>query len=223
VQHISSVTINVLHENERLAKTTQPLCLNTEQRRAKRIFDVCLAVTVLLVTLPITLLIAIAMKLESEGPLISKHQRVGENGRLFSLYKFRTTLAKREDLRAALNANDTAGRVDDRFLTGVGRILRASYLDELPQLFNVVMGDLSFVGPRPELPWLAERYESWQRQRLIVPQGIMGWQQLHGRGARAQASHRSVELDLHYIQNYSLLFDLHIMLLTLKQLFNGAA
>ena len=98
-------------------------------------------------------------------------------------------------------------------MTRVGRFLRRTSLDELPQLWNVLRGEMSLVGPRPELPWVVERYESWQRQRLAVLPGITGWWQVSGRGELPL--HENVEYDLYYIQNYSPLLDLTILLRTL--------
>jgi lipopolysaccharide/colanic/teichoic acid biosynthesis glycosyltransferase len=100
----------------------------------------------------------------------------------------------------------------DPRVTGVGRWLRRTSLDELPQLVNVLAGDMSLVGPRPELPALVDRYQPWQRQRFAVPQGITGWWQVHGRSARPM--HLSTEDDVYYVKNYSLALDLQILLKT---------
>ncbi len=98
---------------------------------------------------------------------------------------------------------------DDPRVTRVGRFVRRISLDELPQLFNVLKGDMSLVGPRPEMPWLVEEYDLWQRKRFAVPQGITGWWQVNGRSDKPM--HLHTEEDLYYVQNYSLLLDLHIL------------
>jgi lipopolysaccharide/colanic/teichoic acid biosynthesis glycosyltransferase len=104
-------------------------------------------------------------------------------------------------------------------VTRLGRILRKTSLDELPQLFNVVKGDMSLVGPRPELPWLVERYDPWRRQRFSVPQGITGWWQVNGRSDKPM--HLHTEDDLYYIQNYSLWLDLRILWMTVGVVLKG--
>jgi lipopolysaccharide/colanic/teichoic acid biosynthesis glycosyltransferase len=104
-------------------------------------------------------------------------------------------------------------------VTRIGRFLRRSSLDEIPQLFNVLIGDMSVVGPRPELPYLVEMYEPWQRQRFSVPQGITGWWQVNGRSD--QPMHLNTEDDLYYIQNYSILLDLIILVRTVFTIFRG--
>jgi len=118
-----------------------------------------------------------------------------------------------EVIRTTEDGDITFKRRDDPRITRVGRFMRRTSLDELPQLFNVLMGDMSLVGPRPELPWLVERYEPWQRKRFAVPQGITGWWQVNGRSDKPM--HLSTEDDLYYIQNYSILLDIIILWKTL--------
>jgi len=108
---------------------------------------------------------------------------------------------------------------DDPRITPIGAILRRRSLDELPQLINVIKGEMSLVGPRPELPYLVERYEPWQRARFAVPQGMTGWWQIHGRSDKPM--HLNTEEDLYYVQNYSLLLDIYILIKTFAVVWSG--
>ncbi len=188
-------------------------------RLVKRAFDILVTGLLLLVSLPLSLLIAALIKFGSPGPIFYSAQRIGENGRVFNMHKFRTMVADADqrEMELFVQANGTIGfnkRPDDPRVTPIGKFLRRSSLDELPQLFNVLKGEMSLVGPRPELPWLVERYEPWQHQRFAVPQGMTGWWQVKNRGQQ-QAYDIRVEDDLFYIHNYSFLLDLRILGLTL--------
>jgi exopolysaccharide biosynthesis polyprenyl glycosylphosphotransferase len=192
--------------------------LDPFQRAVKRALDLMLACVALLISLPIMALVALGIKLDSPGPVLFKQQRVGENGRLFWMYKFRSMV---EDADAhvgdVIKTNEDGAllykRQDDPRVTRIGRIIRRLSLDELPQFFNVLKGEMSLVGPRPELPWLVEEYEDWQCKRFAVPQGITGWWQVNGRSDKPM--HLHTEEDLYYIQHYSLLLDLQILWRTL--------
>ncbi|MCS6844731.1 MAG: undecaprenyl-phosphate glucose phosphotransferase [Caldilineales bacterium] len=193
-------------------------------RIVKRVFDLSIASALLLLTWPFMLLIALAIKLDSPGPAIFVQERVGENGRLFKMYKFRSMVADAEQrahevIRVDANGDVLHKHPDDPRVTRVGRFLRRTSLDELPQLFNVLRGEMSLVGPRPELPWLVAQYESWQRRRFAVPPGITGWWQINGRSERAM--HLHTEDDLYYIQNYSPLLDLQILWRTVGVVLRG--
>ena len=179
----------------------------------KRIFDLAVTGGVLLFGWPILMAIAAAIKLTSPGPVIYKQQRVGENGRLFWVYKFRTMVTD-ADQRPTLDK-----RPDDPRVTRLGRFLRRTSLDELPQLFNVLKGEMSLVGPRPEQVFIVQRYEPWQRQRLAVPPGITGWWQVNGRSNLPM--HLNTQYDLYYIRNYSLLLDLKILWKTIGTVIQG--
>jgi lipopolysaccharide/colanic/teichoic acid biosynthesis glycosyltransferase len=162
--------------------------------------------------------VALAVWLDDPGPVFFRQTRVGENGRLFKMYKFRTMVVGAEKMQSQVGKEDLQGRSihktpDDPRVTRVGRFLRRTSLDELPQIFNVLKGNMSLVGPRPELPFLVAKYERWQRTRFMVPQGITGWWQVNGRSDRPM--HLNTEDDLYYIQNYSLLFDLRILVMTI--------
>jgi exopolysaccharide biosynthesis polyprenyl glycosylphosphotransferase len=188
--------------------------LNDFQRLVKRVFDLAVGSVVTLLALPLMGLVALAIKLDSRGPVLFRQQRVGENGRMLEMSKFRSMVVGAEKAQEEINGVDGDGNVihktqGDPRVTRVGRFLRRFSLDEIPQLINVLKGDMSLVGPRPELPWLVETYEPWQRARLVVPQGITGWWQVNGRSDKPM--HLHTEDDLYYIQNYSLLLDLRIL------------
>ncbi len=184
-------------------------------RLVKRAFDLVLSTVLLMVFLPVMAVIAIAIKLDSPGgPVIFRQRRVGENGALFWMYKFRSMVPDAEKRQHEVIRYTEDGKVihkvpDDPRVTRVGRFIRRTSLDELPQLFNVLKGEMSLVGPRPELPWLVEQYEAWQRKRFAVPPGITGWWQISGRSERLM--HLHTEDDLYYIQHYSPLLDLQIL------------
>ncbi len=193
--------------------------LDPFQRLVKRTFDLLVTSLAMIPALPLMATVALAIRLDSAGPALFKQKRVGEGGRLFTMYKFRTMIVGAEALQAEVSALDADGnlihkRADDPRVTRVGRFLRRTSLDELPQLFNVLRGEMSLVGPRPELPWLVERYEDWQRKRFEVPQGITGWWQVNGRADRPM--HLHTEDDLYYIRNYSVWLDLKILWLTVQ-------
>jgi len=184
----------------------------------KRIFDVVFSAVVLLLTLPISLLIAIAVKVTSRGPVFFIQERVGLNGRIFRMLKFRTMrVGSREE-------GDTRWTsADDPRRTVVGSFLRRTNLDELPQFFNVLKGDMSIVGPRPERPHFVDRFlEEFDRYnfRHTFKVGITGWAQVNGwRGDTSIA--KRVEYDLYYLRNWSLTFDLQIITMTFLHIFNS--
>jgi exopolysaccharide biosynthesis polyprenyl glycosylphosphotransferase len=191
--------------------------LSPYQRMVKRALDLAVGGFLTLLFLPLMGIIAVAIKLDSPGPVLFKQFRVGENGRLFEMYKFRSMVENAEDLQDVVNRRDEDGNLihkkeDDPRITRVGHFIRKWSLDELPQFFNVLKGDLSLVGPRPELPWLVDEYEVWQRKRFAVPQGITGWWQVNGRSDNMM--HLHTDEDLYYIRNYSLWLDLYILLKT---------
>ena len=198
--------------------------LNDVQRLFKRLFDLAVGSIFTLVALPVLGSVALAIKLDSPGPVLFRQQRVGESGRLFTMYKFRSMVVGAEKMQERVNDVDGEGHVihkkrDDPRVTRVGHLIRRFSLDELPQLFNVLKGNMSLVGPRPELPWLVEKYEPWQRKRFAVPQGITGWWQVNGRSDKPM--HLHTEDDLYYIQNYSLLLDLLILWKTIWVVLRG--
>jgi Undecaprenyl-phosphate glucose phosphotransferase len=184
----------------------------------KRIFDIVLSMLIVLATLPLSLLIILAVKLTSAGPIFFVQERVGLNGRVFKMYKFRTMrVGSREE-------GDTQWTcADDPRRTAVGAFLRKTNLDELPQFINVLKGDMSVVGPRPERPHFVEKFlEEFDRYnfRHTFKAGITGWAQVNGwRGDTSIA--KRVEYDLYYLRNWSLTFDLQIITMTLLRIFNS--
>jgi exopolysaccharide biosynthesis polyprenyl glycosylphosphotransferase len=198
--------------------TLREPALDPFQRAIKRAFDLVVGGLLLLLSLPLMGLIALAIKGDSPGPVFFKQQRVGEGGRLFEMLKFRSMVADAEAHQAEVFSYTPEGQVihkqpRDPRITRVGRFIRRISLDELPQLINVLRGEMSLVGPRPELPWLVERYEPWQRKRFEVPPGITGWWQVNGRSDKPM--HLYTEEDLYYIKHYSLLLDVQILWKTL--------
>lgn len=198
--------------------------LNDYQRLTKRAFDLLITLLSLPILLPLMGLISLAIRLESQGPVLLRQPRAGENGRIFNMYKFRSMVPDAEELRYLINETDPAGNPihkskHDPRVTRLGRILRRTSLDEIPQMFNVLRGEMSLVGPRPELPYLVDRYEAWQRQRFAVPQGITGWWQIQGRSQKPM--HLSTEDDLYYVQHYSLLLDIYILFKTIGVVYTG--
>jgi exopolysaccharide biosynthesis polyprenyl glycosylphosphotransferase len=178
----------------------------------KRSFDLAFSTVLVILTAPLMLLIAVAIRLTSPGPILFAQDRVGLNGRLFRLYKFRTMRAGNPE------ENDTRWTTgNDPRRTRLGAFLRASSLDELPQFFNVLRGEMSVVGPRPERPYFVKKFQHEVAQyntRHYLKVGITGWAQVNGwRGDTSIA--KRVECDLHYLRNWSLWFDIRIICATL--------
>jgi len=198
--------------------------LSDYQRMVKRSFDILISILVLPFSLIISIFISFAIYTEDKGPLLFKQKRVGENGRLFTMYKFRTMRKDAESQTHLVEQYDSNGNLihktsNDPRVTRVGLFLRRKSLDEIPQLINVLKGDMSLVGPRPELPYLVDKYELWQRKRFTVPQGITGWWQIHGRSDKPM--HLHTEDDLYYVQNYSLFLDIYILFKTVIVVLGG--
>lgn len=198
--------------------------LGEYQRMIKRAFDLVVTFSAMPFVLPVMAAAAAAIKLDSPGPVFFKQKRAGENGRVFSMIKFRTMVQNAEALQAQVTTVDEQGRpihkhASDPRITRVGRFLRRTSLDELPQLFNVIRGEMSLVGPRPEMPYLVEKYQNWQRTRFAVPQGMTGWWQINGRSDRPM--HLNTEQDLYYVQHYSIWLDLSILLKTVWVVVRG--
>lgn len=199
--------------------------ISDEARLAKRLFDIVVSAMLIVLLAPFMALIALLIRLDTPGPVIYRAERVGEHGRIFKMYKFRTMVQDAEERWHEIISRRPDGTLvfkqpDDPRITRMGRWLRRTSLDELPQLFNVLKGEMSLVGPRPELPLIVrEEYEPWQWSRFTVPQGMTGWWQVYRRGFEHQ--HLCTADDLYYIQNYSLLLDIRILLRTIVVVLTG--
>jgi exopolysaccharide biosynthesis polyprenyl glycosylphosphotransferase len=184
--------------------------------RVKRLFDVAVGSFLLIATSPLMLAAALGVRLSGPGPIFFRQRRVGRQGRLFELYKFRTMEVNDE--------SDTSWKPEDEGITAVGRILRRTSIDELPQLFNVLRGDMSLVGPRPERPHFVQQFSTSvprYEDRHRVPVGLTGWAQVHGlRGAGTSIPER-IQLDNYYIEHWSLWRDLVILGRTMRQILSG--
>ncbi|HEY0172308.1 MAG TPA: sugar transferase [Pyrinomonadaceae bacterium] len=206
-------------------------------RLVKRAFDMLLAALALVLLSPLWAVMALLIKLDSKGPVLYRQERVGMDGRIFLFLKFRTMRADSDDAahrefqrkyiagRPETNLGDPSRPVyklhDDPRVTRTGRWLRRTSLDELPQLLNVLRGDMSVVGPRPPIPYEVEAYALWHRKRLDIKPGMTGLWQVSGRNRLS--FDEMVRLDLFYIENWSLWLDLKIMLRTLPVLLRGEA
>jgi lipopolysaccharide/colanic/teichoic acid biosynthesis glycosyltransferase len=179
-----------------------------------RVLDIAVAGTGLALASPLLAVSALAVKLENGGPVLYRQIRVGKDGEDFELLKLRTMVVGAEKMGAGYAVNEGDPRI-----TPVGRVLRRLSLDELPQLWNVVRGDMSIVGPRPTLRYQVDQYDERQRHRLDVRPGITGWAQIQGR-ARLSWAER-IELDLWYVEHRSPRIDLKILLSTPRALFGG--
>ena len=179
-----------------------------------RAADVALAGLGLVVTSPLLVAAGLAIKLEDGGPVLFRQTRVGKNGKDFELLKLRSMVVDAERTGAG-HAVDRG----DRRITRVGRLLRRTSIDELPQLWNIVRGDMSVIGPRPTLRYQVERYSERQRRRLDVRPGLTGWAQIHGRATLPWAER--IELDVWYVEHRSPRVDLRILLRTPLALFGG--
>ncbi|MBU3190961.1 sugar transferase [Clostridium bowmanii] len=188
----------------------------------KRLMDIILSMLGIIILSPIYLIIIIAIKLDSKGPAIFKQVRVGKDGKNFTIYKFRTMIVQAESKRELnIDPNDLENFVfqskSDNRITKLGNFLRSSSLDEIPQLFNVLFGQMSLVGPRPEIPEVVNYYPESYRQRFLVLPGITGLAQISGRGEIELG--KTISYDLKYIIDFSVIFDIKILFLTVLSVF----
>jgi len=203
---------------------TEP-ALHSWQILLKRVMDVIVSALGLVILLPILGLVALAIRIDSPGPIIFKQARVGREGRRFTCCKFRSMAVDAEaELDALRERNEASGPLfkmrDDPRRTRIGRFIRRTSLDELPQLWNVLRGEMSLIGPRPPLPSEVKKYEHWHLRRLEVSPGITGLWQVSGRSGLT--FDEMVLLDVYYIENWSPLLDLRILLKTVPTVLFGS-
>jgi lipopolysaccharide/colanic/teichoic acid biosynthesis glycosyltransferase len=180
----------------------------------RRGVDIAVAAAVLVVASPLLAAAVAAIRLTSRGPAIYRQRRVGLNGREFEVLKLRTMVSGAEQLGAGLAVDEGDPRI-----TRVGALLRRTSLDELPNLWNVVRGEMSLIGPRPTVPSQVARYDERQRGRLAIKPGITGWAQVNGRAALPWS--QRIELDLYYIEHRSAVLDARILARTVRVLMGG--
>ena len=188
------------------------------KRFVKRGLDIVFSLLILILGAPILLILALAVRLDSEGPALFRQERIGLNGKTFEIYKFRTMV-----LNAEYTGTGVYSYKNDNRVTKVGRFLRASSLDELTQAINILKGDMSFIGPRPPLtyhPWDYSEYTQEQLRMFEVRPGITGWAQVNGR--KGLQWPRRIEFNVWYVDHVSFLLDLKILLLTIGKVLINA-
>ena len=179
-------------------------------RAVKRFLDVTASFLGLVLLSPLMLAVSILIKIDSRGSVIFRQKRIGRNGKVFEIYKFRSMCVGAEKTGSGVYSGKGDARV-----TRIGKILRATSIDELPQLLNILKGEMSFVGPRPPLtyhPWKYEEYTDFQKRMFEVRPGITGWAQVNGR--KDVEWHKRIELNVWYVDHMSLLLDIKIMFIT---------
>lgn len=184
----------------------------------KRLIDVILCSIGIIILSPVFLITALLIKLESKGPIIFKQERLGKNGNIFKIYKFRSMCVGAEKTGLGVYSGKNDSRV-----TKVGKIIRATSIDELPQFFNILKGDMSIIGPRPALtyhPWKYEEYNDEQKHMFDIRPGVTGWAQINGR--KEVEWPRRIELNVWYVRNVSFLLDIKIFFMTIFKVFTNA-
>jgi len=181
----------------------------------KPLLDICLAIIAVLLLLPLFIIILIAIKIESRGPVLFIQNRLGLNGSIFRIFKFRSMVIDQSGYKKTTKVYENDPRI-----TKVGQFLRKTSLDEIPQLFNIIKGEMSFIGPRPPLPYFPKKYEDYtdfEKQRFVVKPGISGLA-----GIRCREIHDwevNIPIDVEYVQNYGFIYDLKLFLASLLVFF----
>lgn len=184
----------------------------------KRFFDILFSLLILLILSPVLLIVAIAIKIDSKGPVIFKQKRIGRKGKVFNIYKFRSMCVNAEHTGSGVYSGK-----DDARVTRVGKFLRATSIDELPQAVNILKGDMSFIGPRPPLtyhPWPIEEYTDEQKKMFDVRPGITGWAQVNGR--KKVEWHERIRLNNWYVDHVSVALDIKIVFMTVFKVATNA-
>lgn len=192
--------------------------LTVYKRFIKRLLDIVISLLTIVILSPIFLITAIAIKLTSPGSIIFKQRRIGLRGKEFNIYKFRSMTQNSEHTGSGVYSGKRDARV-----TSVGRIIRATSIDELPQVVNILKGDMSLIGPRPPLtyhPWPIEEYTQEQRRMFDVRPGITGWAQVHGR--KDVEWNKRIELNVWYVDHVSFLLDVRIFFMTILKVATNA-
>jgi exopolysaccharide biosynthesis polyprenyl glycosylphosphotransferase len=202
----------------------------------KRVIDIVISIAVLVISLPFSIAIALIIKITSKGPVLFKQERIGKDGNPFIFLKLRTMRTGASDerhrqfcrdfIKGSISAGDPGGDkevtykiVDDPRITGIGRFLRKSSLDELPQFINILKGDMTLVGPRPSLKYEYKYYNDWHKRRVLVKPGLTGLWQVSGRSN--VSFQEMINLDLYYIENWSIILDIKIILRTIPVVLFG--
>lgn len=221
---VVAIVVAALFFIKRMSKSVKeempeaPLANPFYRDKVKRVVDLLIAIPVTVVAAIPMLLTAIAIKLDSPGPVIFKQDRIGKDGKVFQIWKFRSMCVNAEHTGSGVYSGKNDSRV-----TRVGRIIRATSIDELPQLFNVLKGDMSLIGPRPPLtyhPWPIEQYTEEQRHMFDVRPGFSGWAQIHGR--KDVEWHHRIELNNWYVQHVTFGLDLKIFLVTIFKVLSNS-
>ena len=186
---------------------------STKGKMLKRIFDILFSLSALLAFLPLLAVLGLIVKFTSPGPVIFKHKRIGKSGKEFYVYKFRTMVANAEKLGAGLTEKN------DKRITPVGAVLRRFSLDEFPQFLNVLRGEMSIVGPRPEIPEIVKDYSPFQKRVLGVRPGLSGFPQINGRAELTIP--KKLRLDVYYVKHTGFCFDLYIIFKTIFVILSG--
>ena len=203
---------------DKLHGNNRPAARRFYCRVVKRAIDMVISVLALIVLSPVMLVSAILIKLTSPGPAVFRQTRIGRGAKEYTIYKFRTMRVNSEHTGSGVYSDD-----NDPRMTGVGKILRKTSIDELPQLVNILKGDMSLIGPRPPLtyhPWPVEEYSQEQLRMFEVRPGITGWAQIHGR--KDVEWHQRIRLNVWYVDHVSFLLDLKIFFTTIGKVFTNA-
>lgn len=213
-----------MQSSEAYKKIESSLTRKWFQFAVKRVFDIVVSIVFFIILSPLLLILILWIKLDSEGEAVFKQTRVGTRGRPFTIYKFRTMVKNADKLFTKKVDKDNLGDFvfqdkDDPRITKSGKFLRKTSLDELPQLINIIKGDMSLIGPRPEIPAIADLYSEYEKIRLMVKPGVSGLAQVNGRGDLELS--KTIAYDVKYVKEFSLWMDLKILLKTVKVVFLG--